>query len=544
MSESQADSARAYVKSPRVKAQEIESRYYGNVDDVIDAINEQEKRNFTLGVVLLIVAICTWITGLELVNSVLKGEEFQKPIFLAVLTGSCFTLNFVPNMISLIKSFFRSSTHSNVTSSPMLSSSDLEIDSQAVMKFSTMSARPEVHHEGPEMLSQSEVFLLAFQVACIYLCYNVMVLSSLKYTSASNQTILGSTTTFFTLCLGTLLKVDRFSMKKVICVVSSLIGVILINIGSEDLSGGPSAKSSSKSPVFGNFLALIGAFFYALYLLTMKLKCGTGSKTTNERELFGWVGVITLAVGIPLLIVVHMLGIEEFQLPLDSSVLVMVLINAVFSVTSDYVTILAMLLTSPLVTSLALTSSIPITIFVDFIILDYEGESSTSRLLLYGFGVVSIMLSVILININISSENELIEEVIEETLEGAMQCDEVLSPILSPYLSSSSAHNMSRRDIGLHTPLSPKFSNWRKRPAAPLARLSSEDSRFTLNARASHETEESPLRNQHHSKSLYKNDRSNASESSVHEASPGLYLSGGANHKFSLEHMSQSRGAL
>ncbi|KAM9887138.1 hypothetical protein OXX69_013412 [Metschnikowia pulcherrima] len=222
----------------------------------------------------------------------------------------------------------------------------------------------------------------------------------------------------------------------------------------------------------------------------------------------------------------------------------MVLINAVFSVTSDYVTILAMLLTSPLVTSLALTSSIPITIFVDFIILDYEGESSTSRLLLYGFGVVSIMLSVILININISSENELIEEVIEETLEGAMQCDDVLSPILSPYLSSSSAHNMSRRDIGLHTPLSPKFSNWRKRPAATLARLSSEDSGFTLNAGASHETEESPLRNQHHSKSLYKNDRSGASESSVHEASPGLYLSGGANHKFSLEHMSQSRGAL
>lgn len=525
--------------SPRVQAQEIASRLLSSVDEVIDVINEQENKNFKLGVILLIIAIVTWIIGLELVNTVLKGDEFQKPIFLAVLTGSCFILNFTPNVISFIAHLLKKPSNSFPNSSPLLSTSDLEIDSRAILKSPSQTVTPDRQHREPKSLSRYEVSMLAFQISVIYLIYNLMALMALQYTSASNQTILGSTTTFFTLCLGVFLKIDKFLTKKLICVVSSLIGVILINLGGKDLVGGTDNKFEPKNPLYGNFLALIGAFFYALYLLNMKVKCGTGDKTTNERELFGWVGVFTIILGIPILFVAHLFDIERFQLPSDFSVLVMITINALFSVTSDYVTILAMLLTSPLVTSLALTSSIPITILVDFVILDFSREknSSVSKLFIYIFGVLCIMVSVVLININISSENELIEEVIEETLEVAIHDDEVLSPMLSPYLSSSSAHAIMRHDIGVRLPMSPRITLWRKKTHMELNRLNSEISKFTLNSKHQDVSERSPLYNPNHS-DLYSSNVSLPNETAEEEHT-NLFLSGGVNHKFSLEQVSQ-----
>ncbi|GEQ66550.1 hypothetical protein JCM33374_g213 [Metschnikowia sp. JCM 33374] len=543
MPRSHSETRNSTIGSPRVKAQEIASRLLSSVDEVIDVINEQEKKNFKLGVLLLLIAIFTWIIGLELVNTVLKGDAFQKPFFLAVLTGSCFILNFIPNVISFFNYLSKKPSNSFPNSSPLLSTSDLEIDNGTVLKSSSRPDPVVKTRQESRFLNRSEILVLAFQIAVIYFFYNLMALSALQYTSASNQTILGSTTTFFTLCLGVILKIDRFSIKKLACVTSSLMGVILINLGGKDLEGGSDNKFKPKNPLYGNFLALIGAFFYAVYLLNMKIKCGTGEKSTNERELFGWVGVFTLILGLPVLFIAHLFGIEKFELPSDVSIFVMISINALFSVTSDYVTILAMLLTSPLVTSLALTSCIPITIFVDFIILDFSKErngSSASKLFIYGFGVVCILVSVILININITSENELIEEVIEDTLEVAIHDDEVLSPMLSPYLSFSSAHAGLRHDVGIRSPLSPKVSVWKRKPLTKLSRLNNEVSRFTLNHNSEDTPEDTPLNNSHHSQRLYTNDNLMLAEESGEEENTNIFLSGGVNHKFSLEHVSQT----
>ena len=53
----------------------------------------------------------------------------------------------------------------------------------------------------------------------------------------------------------------------------------------------------------------------------------------------------------------------------------------------------------------------------------------------YVFGIVCILVAVVLVNVNITSENDLIEEVIEHALEEAIRNDEVMSPVLSPLLS-------------------------------------------------------------------------------------------------------------
>lgn len=530
------------VSSPIVRSQEIEARVIADVEDVIEIINDQEQKNFRLGVILIVIAISTWIIGLELVNSVLKGDEFQKPCFLAFLTGACFILNFIPEVIVFLRNLIWSLGKTQSDLSPQLSTSDLILrESFGDNRGPRRIEKSDLELEAPEPLTGWEVFGLALQISIIYFCYNVLVMLALQFTSASNQTLLGSTTTIFTLFVGVYLRVDRFTLKKLICVATSLAGVILINVSESHVEGNDGNKFQPKNPALGNLLALLGAFCYALYLLTMKVRCGTGKKTTNERQLFGFVGLISLFLGIPVLAIAHFTGFEEFLLPPSPGVFAMIITNSVFSVISDYVTILAMLLTSPLVTSLALTSSIPITILVDFIILHITGGDSASldsNLLLYGFGVLSILMSVILINVNITAENELIEEAIEEAFEDAIRHDEVLSPVLSPYLGSS--------NLGSYVP-SPKVlqaigSNrlvpstifkklqYVSSPLVP-ATMNHEESQFSLNADSNEET--SLIQNTNHHQNLYT--IGTPTEENLINAQANLLVFGGLNHNYHVK---------
>lgn len=514
---------------------------FSNVSDAIELINEQEKSNFRLGVVFLVIAIVSWLTGLELVNAVLKGDNYHKPLFLAFLTGLCFLLNLLPEFLKaswwalrLCTSALRGKQgRAPQTESPLLSFSDLNTTDD--MSCKDTSETP----QGMAVpLTRKEVLSLAAQIAVVYFAYNSFVMLALEYTSASNQTILGSTTAMFTLFMGVSLGIDKFTSKKVICVVTSLIGVILISLGEKHASGSTDNKFAPKNPSLGNLLALLGAFAYGLYLIVMKVKCGMGNKTTDERLLFGWVGVFTFVLGLPLLYVAHSLDIEKFELPNNNAALIMIVVNAVLSVISDYFTILAMLLTSPLVTSLALTSSIPITILADFVILHLTGHqksSPSSGVFVYAFGVLCILVSVVMINLNINTENELIEEVIEETLEGAVKLDEVLSPILSPYLDhTQSSPGLLGHDIGI-APLSPQFNLTRRRNIhrpSPLAREVSGLS-LSLDGESSQKT---PLKNTNHLLNLYTIDSaiSGHNNEPQAQASDGgnLVLYGGVNHNF------------
>lgn len=411
------------IKSPRYERNT--PRITADPLEVVDIINEQEIKNYKYGVILLVIAVSTWIIGLELVNVVLKGDDYHKPWLFSVITGSCFMINFIPDL-ALLKKYFSKSPASSA-SSVVLSGYQQQDEGMPLIDRSCS----EKEEDGSELTSM-EVFILAFEVSIIYYLYNVLTMSSLEYTSALNQTVMGSTTSMFALIIGVIIQTEKFSIKKAVCVLTSCAGVFMVSLSN---NSGNEGKFKPKNPLLGNVLALGAALMYAFYLLIMKFTCGTGDRTTNERRLFGYVGIITFILGIPILYVANILGIEKFDFPPpNNSILASVVINGVFSVISDYSSILAMFLTSPLVVSLTLTSVIPLTIFIDYIILIYTGSSIRTSFV-YVFGIICILAAVILVNVNITTENELIEEVIEHALEEAIRNDEVISPVLSPLLT-------------------------------------------------------------------------------------------------------------
>lgn len=475
-------------KSPILRGDNIiiDSLIAEDPSEIVDIIHDSEAKKFRLGVILIIVAIVTWMIGLELVNLVLKDDTYQKPILFAYITGSCFSLNLVPEIVLIFKR------------RPIY--------------------EPKFEYE-PTQLSRREVLVLSFQISIIYLLYNIATLSSLKYTSASNQTVLSSTTSIFTLFIGSHLKIDSFSIRKVICTCVSFIGVVLVNFSQSKNSHNEENHNNliPKNPRLGNSLAICGALMYAFYLIIMKVKCGTGEKTTNERRLFGYMGVFTMIIGIPILYLADYFKIETFEFPPPTNaILILILVNGVFSYISDFVTILALLLTSPLITSLCLTSSVPITIFIDFFVLYLSGgsksQSPVSTRLMYFTGISSILVSVVLINLNSSTENELIEEVIEETLEQSIRNDEVLSPVLSPLLT---ARPHSSSNFG-----------------SPLIPFKKDNHKHVTNLSLEGES----LINRNHS-NLYTVETNNDEDLNK---SSNLLVYGGNNHIYHVKHVSNS----
>lgn len=511
------------VQESALRSNEVTAQITHNPEGVLEIINDQENKNFRLGVLLIVLALATWVGGLELINVVMKGGDFDKPFLISFITGSCFTLNFLPDVFFYARLKFWTQEEEKGApggESQVLLAKDFEDPWESVVEDNFKLNQP-------IQLTRIEVLTLAFQIALIYYIYNITVMCSLRFTSASNQTVIGSTTSIFTLFIGVAMNTDKFSFKKVVCVCVSSVGVFLVNISQSKVSsGGKGGKSifEPKNPSLGNFFALIGAFMYAIYLLIMKIKCGTGNKTTNERRLFGWVGLFSFFFGLPMLFVVDMIGVEPFNLPPDAKTGWLIITNGVFSVISDFATICAMLLTSPLVTSLSLTSCIPITIFIDYVIMSITGDGKTNLNLVYLLGISSILISVVLINVNVSSEHELIEDAIEEALEEAIKDDEVLSPILSPLLGPSASSAVVLKspteflrkkfdaDRGLQ--FSPRFNSARPQSPGPAPFLLSSEEDGT---------------NPNHSKNLYTVDN----ELEQHEEHKPAYLVySGGNHKY------------
>lgn len=482
---------------------------------VVEIIIDHEVSNYKLGVILIICSITTWIIGLELVNAVLKSDGYTKPVFFAIIVGSCFTLNFIPDVYNWFKG--------DQKEVPVES-----LDQQALEK---LLAQNGIHQ--PVQLTKREVIILAFQIAIIYFFYNLCILESLQFTSASNQTVIGTTSSIFTLFIGIYFKFDKFTLKKLFCIIGSLLGVFLINFSeSRKESSHDNNKFEPKNPFLGNCIALMGAIMYACYLVLMKMKCGMGDKTTNERQLFGYVGIITIILGAPILFLVDLFGIEPFEFPPPNmTTLIAICINGVFSVTSDYTAVLAMLLTSPLVVSLSLTTAIPITIFIDYITLYLDTHETQHVNYVYFLGIVCMVASVILINVNLTTESDLIEDVIEDALEDAVRYDEMISPMLTPMLSAGHAgsplvraHLQSQLPVGIKHPFSP-FLTPKLLHKPPLHR---DVSRFNLN-------ENSQLTNPNHSR-LYTLGDQDSEVSLPHDATKNnIMVYSGGNHKYRVQ---------
>eukprot|EP01029_Cantina_marsupialis_P002111 TRINITY_DN1192_c0_g1_i1.p1 TRINITY_DN1192_c0_g1~~TRINITY_DN1192_c0_g1_i1.p1 ORF type:complete len:253 (+),score=45.50 TRINITY_DN1192_c0_g1_i1:242-1000(+) len=172
---------------------------------------------------------------------------------------------------------------------------------------------------------------------------------------------------------------EKFDWKKLLAVLLSLFGVLIISQNSGDDSSNSSGSSNqhqehsdTKSGFEVNTFVMVllaSAITYAIYEIAYK------KYATKERDvsvafslyIIGWIGVASFLSGLVIMPINHFLGWETFTLP-DRSVLGLLLVNAFCGLLYNLCLFFALtVLDSPLSINMAILFTIPGSQFVDYI---------------------------------------------------------------------------------------------------------------------------------------------------------------------------------
>lgn len=216
---------------------------------------------------------------------------------------------------------------------------------------------------------------------------------------------------------GAALRVEKFTLRKSLGVIASLLGIILISRVDLSTSDAPAPDDggnngsfphkSSAEIALGDAMAAFSAIMYGVYTIVMKRQCGDESRV-NMSLFFGLVGFINMVLIWPGFIILHFTGLERFELPPTDRVWTILLVcssipssishsntqqvNSASSLVSDIVWAYAMLLTTPLVVTVGLSLTIPLSL-VGQIVLQNQYASP-----LYWVGAVIVFLSFLVVN--------------------------------------------------------------------------------------------------------------------------------------------------
>ena len=244
-------------------------------------------------------------------------------------------------------------------------------------------------------LNVRETAWLSFEFCILWFLANYFIAACLEYTTVASSTILASTSSIWTLIFGALLSVEKFTIKKLIGTLASFAGIILISsidlTGNNDKNRGEFPHKSHKELAIGDALALISALLYGAYTTLMKKRIGDEARV-DMPLFFGFVGLLNLVTLLPGFFILHFTGIETFELPPTSKITTIVIVNSVTSLVSDFCWAYSMLLTSPLVVTVGLSLTIPLSLLGQIVV-----NSQTSSAM-YWVGAVIVFLSFVFIN--------------------------------------------------------------------------------------------------------------------------------------------------
>lgn len=246
-----------------------------------------------------------------------------------------------------------------------------------------------------EGLTLYDTVKLSLEFCLLWFSANYFAAACLEYTTVASSTILASTSSIWTLLCGSVLRVERFTLRKFLGVVASLLGVVIISSvdvsGDTDENRGSFPHKTTRELAIGDAMAFVSAVLYGFYAVYMKKRIGDESKV-NMPLFFGLVGLFNVLLLWPGIIILSLTGIEPFQLPPTRKIFTIVMVNSASSLVSDFCWAYSMLLTSPLIITVGLSLTIPLSLIGQMVL---DGQYMSW---LYWVGAAVMVLSFLFVN--------------------------------------------------------------------------------------------------------------------------------------------------
>lgn len=207
-------------------------------------------------------------------------------------------------------------------------------------------------------MSVKQVALLALQFLPIWFFANVTFNWSLRGTSVTSNSIISTTSSFWTLLFCHLFKVERFTILRSLALVVTMAGVVLVAFAD---------KKSGNDSLIGDALAIVSAICYGLYASFLRIRI-KDEKQVKMPMFFGFVGFFNLILLWPLFFILHHTKVETFEIPSLKSTLILTINGLIGTVLSDLLWSLVIFLTSATVATVGLSLNVPFSLILDITI--------------------------------------------------------------------------------------------------------------------------------------------------------------------------------
>ncbi|KAM0335791.1 hypothetical protein ACHAQA_000841 [Verticillium albo-atrum] len=362
----------------------------------------------TLGIACLLLTVFLWTMSNFLASYIFSDSTFDKPFFVVYLNTSVFAINLLPMLIRFIRRHGLSGLRQEAAQAwneHKLSKTALESPSAEDAERLLVDDEASVpgYDGGPlkrspsstERLSLRETAFLSFEFCMLWFIANYFASACLQYTSVASVTILTSTSSVWTLLFCAALRLETFSVRKLVGVLASLAGVVLISTidlsGSSDENRGSFPHKTTGQIALGDGMAFLSAIIYGVYVTVMKRRVGNEERV-DMQLFFGLVGLFNLLMLWPVFFVLHWTGIETFEMPPTAEVWVIILVNSLSSFISDISWAYAMLLTTPVLVTVGLSLTIPLSLVGEMI--QYAQYSTW----VYWVGAAIVFMSFVFVN--------------------------------------------------------------------------------------------------------------------------------------------------
>ncbi|AJS86738.1 hypothetical protein H803_YJM1381M00116 [Saccharomyces cerevisiae YJM1381] len=363
------------------------------------------NKRWTLGLLMLGLVIILWVLSSFLINLIFEDDSYRKPFFITYINTAAFIFYLFPTAKAVVVNY-KDTGRANVHRELIMEEEGTGSDSNRSVDMTSpllTNLEAGTHANQKKRLTLYETIKLSAEFCILWFTANLVTNASLAFTSVASQTILSTTSSFFTLFIGAICHVESLSKSKVLGSFISFVGIIMVTKSDShqryqrhiaDVSGD---DNDAVQVLIGNLLALAGAVLYGVYSTLLKREVGDETRV-NMKIFFGFVGLFNLLFLWPSLIVLDFFGWERFSLPKDPKVVVIIFVNCLITFVSDFCWAKAMLLTSPLTVTVGLSITIPLAMFGDVI---FKHKTMSA---LYLFGATLILGSFFIINK--SSEEE------------------------------------------------------------------------------------------------------------------------------------------
>nr|CCC49480.1 conserved hypothetical protein [Trypanosoma vivax Y486] len=345
---------------------------------------------YILGVFLIICVAFIWTYASVLIQYIFQEMKYGKPYFMTYFNTNAFAVNTFGFLF--VKSWRRLPWKNDKEDAPIylidpalqklynakgMGPDDIDEENK------TRSAGGE-HNVGIKPYSKFKVFKCACFFCPIWFAANYLFNMSLSLTSVSSVTVLSSTSCVWTFIIALCLFDQRVSVVSVTAVGLTVAGSAMIAYS--DLSKG------DNHGITGDILSITSAMLYAIYTSVIKWHAPDDDRY-SVIMMFGMVGAINLLTFWLGLVILHFSEAETFEFPNWVQFLLLFTNALVGTNLSDILWARAVLLTSPVVATVGLVLTTPISMVSDLLI--KKAVFNT----LYIFGALFLAIGFITINL-------------------------------------------------------------------------------------------------------------------------------------------------